>query len=156
MVTEHVELPFGSSGPVDIAALPKAALTDNRALPAYGGVYFALDGASRVWYVGIATSLRERHMDHDRMPDFKRAGVTQIAWMQEVNDAKRRSLEKALVERFNPPLNRNLRQHDVLPLPLLPLGRTPQEDIDRFIAVKIQIEALELELEQLKRNLGTC
>lgn len=64
-----------------------------------------MDTANRVWYVGLADSLRARLAVHDRLPHFKKNGVTSIAWQFETDDKRRRHLEKELIEFFHPPLN---------------------------------------------------
>lgn len=65
-------------------------------LPAHPGVYLATDDANRVWYVGIAESLRDRLLQHDRLPDLKSRGVTAVAWKPEEQLPDRRRLEKEL------------------------------------------------------------
>ena len=121
-------------------------------LPAEPGIYIAVDDANRVWYVGIADSIRERLTNHDRTADFKDRGVTALAWVQEQSPMRRRSLEKELIEYFHPPLNK---QHNFNALPSMDLGLTPEQEIERFFRLRVQIKLIELELELLKPNIVT-
>jgi hypothetical protein len=66
--------------PFEVSALARVSLAHPEMLPAEPGVYLALDDATRVWYVGIATSIRDRLTAHDRMHDFRARKVTSIAW----------------------------------------------------------------------------
>src|SRR5947208_7730100 len=108
MLVEDLVATRSLGDPPKIDALPNAPLGECQSLPIAGGLYFAVDEASRVWYVGIATSLRQRHLNHERTTDFNKAGVTHIAWMAESDEDKRRIREKELVAHFAPPLNERL------------------------------------------------
>ncbi len=121
-------------------------------LPAHAGVYLAIDEANRVWYVGIAESLRDRLVQHDRLTDFKSRGVTLIAWKPEENLVNRRRLEKELIEYFHPPLNL---QHNFNALPEIDFGLTPDEEVARYLHLRIQQKLIELQLETLKPNMVT-
>ncbi|NLQ06825.1 GIY-YIG nuclease family protein [Cylindrospermopsis raciborskii LB2897] len=39
-------------------------------LPEHPGIYFVTDGASRVWYCGIADNLKQRHLAHEKKTYF--------------------------------------------------------------------------------------
>ena len=55
-----------------IKKLGKVLLGDHQNLPDNPGIYFAIDSASRIWYIGISTSsLRKRHSQHEKFEDFK-------------------------------------------------------------------------------------
>jgi len=138
--------------PIDIASLPKAPLGQTTILPAQAGIYFAIDNAYRIWYIGIAKSIRERITIHDRIDDFKRSNVTAIAWKAEEENAACRSLEKELIEFYHPPLNC---QNNFNRLPAVDLGFTPDQEIERFLRLRVQLKLIELELETLKPNLVT-
>ena len=138
--------------PVDVPALAKMPLAQLANLPAEPGIYLAIDDANRVWYVGIADCIRERLGAHDRKADFIDRGATAIAWLPEHNLARRRSLEKDLIEFFHPPLNM---QHNFNALPSMDLGLTPNEEIERFFRLRVQLKLIELELELLKPNIIT-
>jgi hypothetical protein len=107
---------------------------------------------NRVWYVGLADSLRARLQVHDRVSDFKSNGATSIAWKPEENRAVRQAIEKDLIEFFHPPLNK---QHNFNSLPEVDLGLTPEEEVERFLRLRIQLKLIEMELELLKPNIVT-
>jgi hypothetical protein len=136
--------------PIDVASLPKAPLGQSTVLPAQAGVYFAIDNAHRIWYIGIAKSIRERIAVHDRMDDFRRSKVTAIAWKAEDENSTCRSIEKDLIEFYHPPLNC---QNNFNKLPAVDLGFTPDQEIECFLRLRVQLKLIELELEALKPNL---
>ena len=116
--------------PIEISSLAKMPLAQLPNLPAEPGVYFAVDDANRVWYIGIGDSIRQRLSNHDRLPEFKENGVTAIAWKCEDSPIRRRTLEKDLIDYCHPPLNV---QHNFHSLPMLDLGLSPDEEIERFL-----------------------
>lgn len=140
------------SAPFDIATLARVPLSQTAGLPAQPGVYLAVDDANRVWYAGIADSIRVRLSAHDRMEDFKRHRVTAIAWKTEDVESHRRTIEREIIERFHPPLNS---QHNFSKLPEVDFGLTPSQEIERFFRLRLQLKLIELELEALKPNLVT-
>ena len=153
MVTENnAGLSPLRQAPIDIGKLATAPLGHTSVLPDSAGVYIAIDTAARVWYVGLADSVRERLTVHDRLTDFKNKGVTSIAWHAEEDSKKRRQLEKELIEFFHPPLNF---QHNFNEWPQSELGLSPDAEIDRFLRLRIQLKLIELELEALKPNIVT-
>ena len=130
--------------PIEIVKLATAPLSHTKALPDLAGVYFAIDTAHRVWYIGLADSIRERLSIHDRLADFRAKGVTSIAWQAESDAKRRRQLEKELIEFFHPPLNF---QHNFNEWPQIDLGLSPDDEIERFLRVRVQLKLIELELE---------
>ena len=138
--------------PIQIDALARVALSSPEMLPDCPGIYFALDNADRVWYIGMAeSSIRDRVKAHDRMSDFKRKSVTCIAW-ESVERSACRGREAALIEFFHPPLNdvKNFNR-----MPEYDLGLTPEQEIERFLRLRIRLKVIELELEKLKPNIVT-
>src|SRR5215468_9607790 len=90
-------IPPAGMRPIQIDALARVALSSPEMLPDCPGIYFALDNANRVWYIGMAeSSIRDRVMAHDRMTDFKRKSVTCIAW-ESVERSACRGREGALI-----------------------------------------------------------
>jgi hypothetical protein len=138
--------------PINVSSLANVPLSQTSMLPAENGVYLALDNAGRVWYVGIAQSIRGRFAPHDRMNDFRESQVTSIAWKSERTEAASRSMEKTLIEFFHPPLNF---QHNFNELPAIDLGLSPEQEIERFLRLRVQLKIIELELELLKPNMIT-
>jgi hypothetical protein len=138
--------------PIQIDALARVALPSPEMLPDCPGIYFALDNADRVWYIGMAeSSIRDRVKAHDRMSDFKRKSVTCIAW-ESVERLACRGREAALIDFFHPPLNdvKNFNR-----MPEYDLGLTPEQEIERFLRLRIRLKVIELELEKLKPNIVT-
>ena len=126
-----------------------APLGQPQFLPAAAGVYLAIDAASRVWYIGLAESIRERLSVHEHFGDFREKKVTAIAWQAESDAELRRALEKTAIEYFHPPLNV---QHNFNELPRTELGLSPEDEIERFFRLKIQAKLIELELAALSPN----
>lgn len=138
--------------PITIQSLAQTPLSQLANLPAEPGIYFAVDEACRVWYIGIADSIRARLAGHDRLDDFRESGVSAIAWKTEYSSPGRRSMERELIERFHPPLNA---QHNFNSLPAIDFGLSPDQEIERYFRLRIQQKILELEIELLKPNIVT-
>jgi len=138
--------------PLDIASLARSPIGYDSLLPAEPGVYLAIDDANRVWYVGTADSIRDRIAGHDRMEDFKRSKVTSIAWKPEDGDPRRRQLEEKLIKFHHPPLNS---QHNHAQAPLADFGLSREQEIDRFLQLRLDLRWIEAEMEALKPNIVT-
>ena len=138
--------------PVAIPSLAKVPLSRLANLPAEPGVYMAVDDANRVWYVGTSGSIRQRLVGHDRLPDFRKNGVTAVSWRCEDSLVHRTQLEEELIEYFRPPLNA---EHKFRTLPTVDLGLTPDEEKERFLRLSIQQKQISFELEMLKPNIVT-
>ena len=134
--------------PCQVPKLAKTPLGQLEILPASAGVYLAIDDASRVWYVGQAVSLRQRLKTHDRMMDFRTWGVTAIAW-KEVDEEKCSELEGAAIEFFQPPLN--LQNNNAFPCAAT--GLSSEEEIERYLRLRLELKWILLELESLKPNI---
>jgi hypothetical protein len=118
-----------------IKKLGKVLLGDHNNLPDTPGIYFAIDSANRVWYVGISTSsLRQRHANHEKLEDFKTCKVQHIAYFVWNDEQDLHEWELGYIQKFDPPLNMN---HS------------------RYREIKEQLALLEQEMEELKPNLVT-
>jgi hypothetical protein len=136
-----------------IKKLAKTLLGDHNNLPDSPGIYFALDAANRVWYVGISTtSLRNRHASHEKLPEFKEHKVQYIAYFVWTDIDDLEEWEIGYIQKFNPPLNINHIQKE---LPQIDLGYGEEHYISRYREIKEQIALLEQEMEELKPNLVT-
>jgi hypothetical protein len=136
-----------------IKKLGKVSLGDHNNLPDSPGIYFAIDSASRVWYVGISTSsLRQRHSQHEKQQQFKKNKVQHIAYFVWNDEQDLNEWEFGYIQKFDPPLNMNLTQKD---LPQINLGYNEEHFVSRYKEIKQQIALLSLELEELKPNLVT-
>ena len=65
-----MNIPAGVPLSLDIYKLAKVPRRQLELLPDVGGLYFALDGAQRVWYIGQATSLKTRLLTHEKASQF--------------------------------------------------------------------------------------
>src|SRR5580692_3043553 len=119
--------------PFQVSKLARVPVGQLELLPAAPGVYLGIDDANRVWYVGLASSLRERLRGHERMPDFGTRGVTVIAW-KEFEEEKCREVETAAIQFFGPPLN--LQNNDAFPCSAT--GLSPDEEIERYLRLKFE------------------
>ncbi len=123
--------------------------TDIKNLPASPGIYFAVDGAYRVWYVGIASNLRDRHMSHEKKNQFlekKCWGLRYFLW-DDMDDLQ--EWEDEAIHHYQPPLN----QKEGYDLPLVNLGYEEDHYFDRYNELKEMEKAIKEELEQLKPNI---
>jgi hypothetical protein len=136
--------------PLDVASLARAPIGELSFLPAACGVYLAVDAADRVWYVGKAGSIRERLTGHEKMSKFTEKKVAAIAFQTEADGEKCSQLEIAAIKHFHPPLND---QHNFNELPRADFGLSPEEEIERFFQLKIDLKMISLELAALAPNI---
>jgi hypothetical protein len=134
--------------PFQVSTLARVPLNQLELLPAASGIYLGIDDANRVWYVGLARSLRDRLKTHERMPDFRTRGVTLVAW-KEFEEENCQEVETAAIQFFGPPLNL---QNNVA-FPCSATGLSPDEEIERFLRLKFEQRWIDLELEALKPNI---
>lgn len=147
-LTQNLNTPIPNA-PFNIDSLAKVSFGYWHLLPAHCGVYFAIDNADRVWYIGRATkSLRERLSSHEKSPEFITHGVSKIAYCFVETDKDCIDLEQRLIEYFQPPLNLQLKT-----TPHIDLKLTPEQEIERFFQLKIQMKAIEAQIEMLKPNI---
>lgn len=136
-----------------IKKLGRVLLGDHNNLPDSPGIYFALDAASRVWYVGISTtSLRNRHAKHEKLSEFKEHKIQYIAYFVWTDVSDLEEWEIGYIQKFDPPLNMN---HTKKELPQINLGYSEENYINRYKEIKQHIALLEQELEELSPNVVT-
>jgi hypothetical protein len=143
-------MPHNSLPIVDLHALPFLPLDHLIGAPAHPGVYLALDAARRVWYVGMAKSLRSRLTRHERIADFHQAGVLFIAWMAAADESICAALEESLIAQYRPPLNH---EHRGKCPPLQDNGISVEQEVCKFLQLRQQERALTQELNHLKPNI---
>ena len=139
-----------SEAPVLITKLPRLCLNGLNGLPDSAGVYFVLDPAERVWYVGLAVSLRQRWQAHEHLNDCRSNGAEFVALREIPTDHERRELERRCIKFFRPPINDRMNNPD---LPTVDFGLSPQKEVERFLRLQIQKRIIEMEIELLKPNL---
>lgn len=128
--------------------LPKIPLTNTANLPTSSGIYLVIDDANRVWYVGKASNLLERHKTHEHREDFLQNNCTKICvfiW-EDLEDID--EWEDYNIKHYNPPINNNLKQ-----LPIRDLGYDKNHFLTRYGEIKEIIRTLEQEMSQLKPNI---
>ncbi|GAB4199354.1 MAG: hypothetical protein Fur006_49960 [Coleofasciculaceae cyanobacterium] len=141
-----------------ISSLPRVPINQLKNLPATPGVYFALDDAERIWYVGKAVkqTLRDRLASHERLSDFKVAGVTHIAHLA-MDEGDIDYYEENAKKRFAPPLNVEMSTPHLRRPAFIIDGLSPKQQAERFIECKRIIEEivppLELEMKAYKPNI---
>jgi transcriptional regulator with XRE-family HTH domain len=90
---------------IDIVSLPSVPLQDSIALPQSPAVYFVLNDANVVLYVGRTKSLASRWKAHHRIDDFLKVPHLRIAYLVITDTSLLVDIEKALIAYFAPPLN---------------------------------------------------
>lgn len=87
-------------------ALPFVPLEERSQLPATPAIYFAIDMAGTIRYIGRSTNPQQRWLQHHRYGDLSRIGGIRIAWLNVSSPDLLPEIEKALIKWFRPPLNR--------------------------------------------------
>ena len=118
-------------------------------LPESSGIYFVTDNAHRVYYIGKATSLRNRLSRHERMPDFCAVASFVSYYLCDIEDID--GMESQAIGLFNPPLNSNLLQSS----PLVDVGLSETETLKRYIYLQRQKKLIDKEMSCYKPNLVT-
>lgn len=94
---------------VDLGVLSRVPFEERAKLPTIGGVYFAIDGAGIVQYIGQAENIRKRWRYHHKGIDLVVLKGVEIAYL-ETNAELLEGLEKELIKRFQPKLNRVVKE----------------------------------------------
>lgn len=85
--------------------LPSLPLASRKDLPGCPTIYFVLDG-DRILYIGKASNLWQRWTTHHRLKQlFGMGDSLSIAWLKCQDISTLNSLEKQLIEAFQPELN---------------------------------------------------
>lgn len=104
--------------------LPSVLFNDRSNLPRSAGVYFVIHNNASVLYIGKSNSIysRWRSSTHDCKWQIDRLeGVVKIAWLERPYSCTSdyfalELIEKALIGRFQPPLNTLLKTSDSMPV----------------------------------------
>lgn len=91
---------------IDISVLPSVPLGQRSKLPQAAGIYFAIDSAGQIQYIGKSVNLRNRWGLHHRINQLERIGGVRIAWLEVEETSLLTSIEAALINWFAPSLNR--------------------------------------------------
>lgn len=91
---------------VNPLTLPSLPLECRKALPKCAGIYFAIDSEEVVQYIGRSNNIQYRWSQHHRKYQLEQIGGIKIAWIELSDETLLSEIEKALIEWFDPPLNR--------------------------------------------------
>jgi hypothetical protein len=131
------------------AKLPKIRIKEPQLLPESSGLYLVTDGAKRVWYIGQASNLKDRHTQHEKMDQFAEKQCEFIQpFIWECEDDLD-EWERENVEFYKPPLNWNLLEEK----PLIDLGYNQSAYIDRYREISQMLKELQAEQDALKPNI---
>lgn len=89
---------------LNIADLPWLPLDAKSAFPKQSAIYFAIDSSGGVQYIGRSANVKMRWANHHRFDELQSIGNIRIAYLFMDVDLLP-SVEAALIEWFNPPLN---------------------------------------------------
>lgn len=99
---------------IDLSSLPSIPLTETKKLPACRALYFVLDGAQTVYYIGQTSNLFGRWRNHHLMHYFREIATPCIAWLSLSETEGIKELEIKCIDYFSPLFNRKIVAHDDL------------------------------------------
>jgi excinuclease UvrABC nuclease subunit len=88
--------------------LPSVPLKQRKTLPECPGIYFAIDDAGVIQYIGRSNNIQQRWLQHHRYSQLEVLENVQIAWIQVSDSLLLPSIESALIEYFQPLLNNQI------------------------------------------------
>ena len=74
-------------------------------LPQFGGLYIFTNRSGMALYIGEAKNISKRLSTHEQWDNAISLGACQIHILKYENTLARAKVEKALIERYKPPLN---------------------------------------------------
>jgi len=96
---------------IDPLTLPYVMMSELRYLPTCAGIYFAIEEAGQVAYIGQSTNIYNRWRGHHVQGDLcdltslEAARRVRLAWLEVADEGERLTMERALIRRFRPHLN---------------------------------------------------
>lgn len=90
---------------VNPLSLPSLPLEWRTALPECPGIYFVIDANGTVQYIGRSANIRQRWTSHNKLEALKEFTEIKLAWLEVSDKALLSSVEDALINYFQPPLN---------------------------------------------------
>ena len=92
---------------LEVMALPSAPISNAKALPEDAAIYFVLDAAGDIHYIGSTVNLKRRFFGHHRGIDFGLAQCDRVCFLSARNMTNKmlRQVEVALIKQFQPSLN---------------------------------------------------
>jgi GIY-YIG catalytic domain-containing protein len=88
---------------LNLETLPAVSLENRKRLPQTAGIYFAIDAAGAVQYIGQSINLRQRWKGHPCQGYIANGG--RIAYLEVSDPTLLKEIETALIQWFEPPLN---------------------------------------------------
>jgi hypothetical protein len=134
----------------NIKKLPKVRISNPEALPPTSGLFFAIDNAARVWYVGTAKNLRESLKAEKIYSTFTFDTISWIAYFSWEDWDDLTDWEIDCLSKFNPPMNTS---EDKCPLPIANLGYSQTQYLNRYKEIQDMIRLLEQEKDDLKPSI---
>lgn len=93
---------------VNPLSLPSVPLEKRYDLPTIPGIYNAIDSQGVVQYIGRSNNIRQRWLQHHRNRQLQVMGGINLAWLFVSDESLLPAIEFALIESFNPLLNRKI------------------------------------------------
>lgn len=109
---QEAEARNGNASGINPLTLPFVLMTELQHLPECAGVYFVLQEGGHVVYVGQSVNIRQRWKAHHiqsavcDLRNLEASRSVRLAWLEVEDAAKLDAVEKALIWKFRPPLNR--------------------------------------------------
>lgn len=96
---------------LNLKTLPAVSLENRKGLPQAAGIYMAIDAAETVQYIGRSNNLRKRWLQHHCQGYIANGG--RIAYLEVSEVTLLPGIERALIQWFDPVLNRCLKPKKV-------------------------------------------
>lgn len=87
--------------------LPSVPLEMRSHLPRTGAIYFVINAQDAIQYIGLSKNLWQRWTNHHTLTRLRKSQGVRLAWVDISDISLLESLESALIEWFNPPLNKS-------------------------------------------------
>lgn len=91
---------------VDVLGLPFVDLSQKDDLPPVPGIYFAIDEAKKIRYIGLSKNLKHRWRYHHKLESLAKIPGIKIAYLAVSDSSLLGEIEVALINHFRPDLNK--------------------------------------------------
>ena len=139
---------------LNLATLPSFPLSQRNALPSIAGIYFAIDSADRIQYIGRSVNIRGRWaFGHHRRPELENLESVRIAWLEVEDLTLLKAIERKLISHFKPCLNgvkiQVVKEKESKEL----VKEVLRTNVDRLTALQIEVAILQQKTEALQKKL---
>jgi excinuclease UvrABC nuclease subunit len=93
---------------IQLLALPWLPFAQRQDLPTHACIYFMLDDAGQVLYIGKTINLHNRIATHHRLPQLRACDGCRIAWLLVTDATLLTGIEMACIDYFQPAWNHTL------------------------------------------------